>query len=969
MNAIMLTALTAAAPTLLTIAVTLLLRLKSAAKIPNSVRQTAIGVLFAAAGIILMQLQRYTPELAEYLSDVIPVCAAFVFGAPAGIIAAALKGAAFLLTSVFAGWSRTATADFITMLSAGAAACLIQRFFRRGKRPSVSGAMLFGIVGEGTHLLLLFLTNLDSVTDAYYIADRHIYMAAVSPLAIAAALCVHALLNKHNPFALRKREERSISSSIVRNLVIGIIIAYILTGAMTFAIQTNDVIMQTSEDLNSQLDTLDTEFDTMFQIEMTKTMNAIAYYPDIRMLEPLYTLSSGDITALYERKNISDKSTAEVLRFYADLYDVSQINVLDKNKTVLYSSKPDDIGKVIQDENIYQAINKNNSYVEARVSENGYACSSIRFFNESDVLKDAKYLQILYTQDFLSQKIKSYVSDSSEPFNIGETGFIAILPMEADEHGQRRPINSLLAESAISIPDGIKTFAPENYAENTLSSARWDDTRYYFYYRERAGYYCLSVMKYKSVMLQRNLSVMIVLLMELEIFTIAFLMIYSGIHIHITRNLRRVNGKLDEIRAGKLDTWLDVRPNREFVQLSDSINATVDTLEHYIAAEAARIDGELALAHTIQTNALPNVFPPYPNRREFEIYASMTPARKVGGDFYDFFFTDDDKLAFVIADVSGKGIPAALFMMTARATLKNLALQGNSLQDVFDTANKRLYESNPSLQFVTVWMGILDLRLGMLSYVNAGHTAPVLIRNGETALLAERSGFVLAGKRGSRYRSKELQLQPNDMLLMYTDGVTEAFNNAGELYGEKRLRALCGGAAGVDAQTLCETVKASVDAFSDGCTQADDITMLAIRYKGSVRKFEKLFAAEAARTRDAMDFTSDALNSCGCPPKAVNRMLVAVDEIFSNIAKYAYGRKQGTVRIGICAAPGEITLTFADSGVPFDPTAFVNPEIDALPAAERHIGGLGIFMTKKLMSRVEYAYADGENRLTLTLNY
>ncbi len=204
----------------------------------------------------------------------------------------------------------------------------------------------------------------------------------------------------------------------------------------------------------------------------------------------------------------------------------------------------------------------------------------------------------------------------------------------------------------------------------------------------------------------------------------------------MVKNIYRINDSLSAITEGNLDTVVNVRSHVEFEDLSDDINSTVDTLKRYIADAAARIDAELAFAKAIQHSALPSVFPPYPGRKEFDLHAAMFTAREVGGDFYDFYFVDDDTLAFLVADVSGKGIPAAMFMMQSKTLLKSCAESGMSVEQVFTTANEKLCEGNEAGMFVTAWMGLLNVKTGQLTFANAGHN-PLAAADPDTSLSAE----------------------------------------------------------------------------------------------------------------------------------------------------------------------------------------------------------------------------------------
>lgn len=309
----------------------------------------------------------------------------------------------------------------------------------------------------------------------------------------------------------------------------------------------------------------------------------------------------------------------------------------------------------------------------------------------------------------------------------------------------------------------------------------------------------------------------------------------------LTTPLSRLLEGVERISGGDLKTHIEVHTGDEIETLADAFNSMTANLEKYIhdltavTAEKERIGAELNVATQIQKDMLPNIFPPFPERREFDIYASMDPAKEVGGDFYDFFMVDESHLAVVMADVSGKGVPAALFMVIAKTIIKNQALTGNPLDQVFDRANDQLCENNGEGLFVTAFMGLLDLNTGDFTYVNAGHNAPLLRRkNGSYEYLQMDPGFVLAGLDGMRYESSQLELGEGDTLFLYTDGVTEALNPEEELFGEDRLRDALNDDRGRELRVseLLPYVRSALEEFAQGAEQADDITMLGITYWG-----------------------------------------------------------------------------------------------------------------------------------------
>ena len=394
-----------------------------------------------------------------------------------------------------------------------------------------------------------------------------------------------------------------------------------------------------------------------------------------------------------------------------------------------------------------------------------------------------------------------------------------------------------------------------------------------------------------------------------------------------------------------------------------------------VTAENERIGTELAVATRIQSNVVPNIFPPFPDRSEVDIYASMLPAKEVGGDFYDFFLIDDDHLGLVMADVSGKGVPAALFMMASKILVQNYTLTGRSPKQVLEAVNTQLCENNYEEMFVTVWLGVLNLATGRLTAANAGHEYPVLKKpDGSFELIRDKHGLVIGGMITSRYKEYEIQMEPGAKLFLYTDGITEATDANNVLFGTDRMiEALRRGENGEPRDVLC-AVDEALRNFVGEAPQFDDITMLCVQYNGrngeggaSVK--ELTVPAEVENIEAVTEFVDQELEALDCPLKAQMQIDVAVDEIFSNIARYAYAPEKGdvTIRLETEQTPLAVNLTFIDRGKPYDPLAKEDPDT-TLSADERQIGGLGIFVVKKTMDDMRYEYKDGQNILTLRKN-
>ncbi len=263
------------------------------------------------------------------------------------------------------------------------------------------------------------------------------------------------------------------------------------------------------------------------------------------------------------------------------------------------------------------------------------------------------------------------------------------------------------------------------------------------------------------------------------------------------------------------------------------VRHTIDLvrLQRDLERENERIRSELAMASRIQTAMLPGIFPAFPERKEFDIYASMDPVRRVGGDFYDFFFIDRDRLCLLIADVSGKGIPAALFMMASKIILADNAKSGKSPAKILQDTNESICANNPEGMFVTVWIGILDITTGVLTTSNAGHEYPALMHaNGQFELFKDRHGLVVGGMPGMKYHEHTLQLMPGSKLFVYTDGVPEATDAENALFGTERMLKALNAHTKDSPKQILHGVRAAVNEFVADMEQFDDLTMMCLEF-------------------------------------------------------------------------------------------------------------------------------------------
>ena len=532
---------------------------------------------------------------------------------------------------------------------------------------------------------------------------------------------------------------------------------------------------------------------------------------------------------------------------------------------------------------------------------------------------------------------------------------------------------------------------------------------------------------------QQNTSIRRTLLIFLVIMIFAALLISYG-SIVFARKLTDPIGKLTlevtKMDGGNLDSQIDITTGDEVEELGKAFNKMTGQLKEYITnlatatAEKERIRTELDLASQIQADMLPDPTHMLNGYKEFALYARMTPAKEVGGDFYDFFMVDEDHLAFIVADVSGKGVPASLFMVVASTLLRTRIMAGGTLADIVTEVNDSLCAVNKNGMFVTAWIGVLTISTGILTYVNAGHNPPLIgNRKNGYRYIRERSGFVLAGMDGITYNQKQTRLEPDEMIFLYTDGVSEANNEAGELYGEERLLNHLNDSRQTKPDKLSESVWNDVQEFQGEAEQFDDITMLAVNYHGGNEEenqqvdpdessenvvpdeveadipdeveadipdeveadmpdevetdmldetemdmpeeeaelYENTGTADLSRMQEIQTFLEKCLKNADVPKKYIRQLLVVSDEIVSNICFYSNAEE---VTVGCQVVGNEVMIFFEDDGIAFNPLSKEKPDVNET-LEQRKVGGLGIYMVCEMMNEVTYTHKNDKNRLTI----
>jgi sigma-B regulation protein RsbU (phosphoserine phosphatase) len=453
----------------------------------------------------------------------------------------------------------------------------------------------------------------------------------------------------------------------------------------------------------------------------------------------------------------------------------------------------------------------------------------------------------------------------------------------------------------------------------------------------------------------------------------------------VARPLKRLAFAADRLATGDFAAPLDATRRRDEVgRLTESFERMRKDLRRYIeeltttTAAKEKIASELAIAHQIQLGIVPKLFPPFPNRRDLDLFAVLEPARDVGGDLYDFALLDDDHLYVAIGDVSGKGVPASLLMAVGKTLLKSTVQGVRDPARALTLVNTELAEDNDSCMFITAFCGIINLRTGDLTFASAGHNPPLIVRGDKPVeILRRRPGPALAALQGSRYQNEAVRLAADDMLLLYTDGVTEAMNPANELFGEERLVELMRAAPLAGTRPCIESIVRAVHAHAAGAEQSDDITLLAVRVHSFPDAAGPRAAAEpapAARLTLAnrkeelprlVAWIDGLAETFALPPGLAASLNLALEEWVVNIVSYAYPDTAAhVIELRLWREGDTLRIEIEDDGRPFDPTAQAAPDTSA-PLEQRRIGGLGIHFIRKTMDGMSYHRRNDHNVLTL----
>ena len=776
------------------------------------IRQVITGIIFGVIACVLATCGSKTSGELIRLNDSAILCSGLIFGGPAGIIA----GVICSLYSYFVLFPTLSEFVRISLIVACVIAALYSAFARRfmfeNKMPSWIMGFFAGITMEVIHFNLLFSADVNDFSDILSVLNATTIPAIVSNgIAVAVPILIITIIAGEQ-VVLNTKSKARISQTVQAWLLGTVLVALVFSSIFTFSLQamianmdTESIMADTISDVKK--DIIDASDDNLLKI--TESIAA--------------EIKASDVT-----------DSKELIKI-AEAYNVDEINRANKDGIIYATTNDDyidfDMRQGEQSKEFMCLVDGTERNYVQRLMPLSYD-SSINMKYAGVRTSDGGFVQVGYSESRFYNDIKERITLSAVNRHIGSKGYVVITDNKFAYQSYRTDSDILY----LSDSSGPSIFGKmiKGADEYTIVKGNILNRDVFGMYTTAEGYYIIGIYPTDEAYFTRNIALYSNAFTEIIIFTLLFVVIYILIRVVVVNNIFKINKSLAQITGGNLDTVVDVRSNEEFSMLSSDINSTVDTLKRYIAEAASRIDAELQYAKDIQASALPQIEPNFVGKDEYELHACMFTAKEVGGDFYDFYYVDDNHLAITIADVSGKGIPAALFMMTSKTMLRNMVESGIPIEEAMTLANERLCENNDANMFVTVWAAIIDLETGLMEFGNAGHNYPVIRKkDGSFEFLKSRPGMVLAGMDGVRYRRNEHQLESGDILFLYTDGVTEATNINNELFGDDRLIDSLNRAykEKITMEEVCTSVKKDVDSFVDEAPQFDDITMLAYKFK------------------------------------------------------------------------------------------------------------------------------------------
>lgn len=789
------------AVTALYIAVTILLNRWIQNQKKTHALKLLVGLIYGGLSVLSTHFGVDYGHMMLNVRDMGPLSAGLFFFPTSGVIAGLIGGVERYIAGTFWGiGSYTRVACAISTILAGLLPPVIHYLALKRRKPSTLYAFFIGAVMEVFHMYVVFITHRDDMNMAYYVvrtcAPPMILFSALGLTGCSIGIRVQMGLWK-NPLRRLPRDEVPLSSRFQFWLFLVTSCLFLVNIFGAYEIQTQVSLQNARETLKASATDIRETYN-----HIRAAQDSVGTFLKSTVLSDARTVAYGLKSA---RPETIDSEHLEALR---EIYQLEALRIVDVEGTELCAA-----GTAVS----RYGATLNTLKDSATELVNGWLAAAAPL-NEG-------YVQAVLDPDDVNMAVNlEALNDSLAYFHVGAEGSfdIVVLPgiieVGTHQHLTQSPGD---IETLRSLPVG-------EFFEKTLfgsESLCW---------MERIGpsRTLLLTLPLSEIYESRNIQVYENTFADIILFTIIYMLISVLVQSIVVDNLQAVNHSLGKITHGNLNEVVSVRDSSEFASLSDDINMTVEVLKGYIAAAEQRIEKELEFAAAIQDAALPKNFKF--NRTDLELYAMMDPAKEVGGDFYDFFFIRQNIMALVIADVSGKGIPAALFMMRAKTAIRSLAVSGDQPSDIFYKANNTLCEGNDAEMFVTAWIGIIDLTTGLMRCANAGHEYPILLQNGgDYTLYKDRHGLALAAMEDMPFRSYELQLRPGDRIFVYTDGVPEAIDPNEQQYGIQRLIDKLNELKNMKMAQLLPMVRQDISDFVGGAEQFDDITMLGFTYYGT----------------------------------------------------------------------------------------------------------------------------------------
>ena len=768
-------------------------------------RRLVIGLIYGLCAVLSTHFGVDYSHMMLNVRDMGPLSAGLFFDPVSGVVAGLIGGIERYVAGTYWGvGSYTRIACSASTCLAGFVAAALHIYIFKRKKPSATYAFFMGAVMEVFHMYVVFITHRNDMAMAFYVvktcAPPMIAFTGLGMAASSTALRIYAGEWK-NPFRRMREEDIPVSQRFQFWLFAVTFAILALNLFFTFSVQTQTAIQNARDTLSAVSGDIRQTYDKLQQNR--DNTDALA--------EETARMEARTIAAAIDHAGGIENADAAFLERMRGIFGLHSVIAVDGNGNVAAAAG---------DSPVYAALLAGvmDGNAESEVAD----VSSVRV--AAGARCGSGVVQVALDRGNLAAALNlSGLDEALSYFHVGSSGtFDLIHDSSLVTMGSHKGLAltqdsmKLVREQPTEVCFRSKLFG----VDSLCRTERLDDRLV-----------LLAQLPMTEVYASRDIETYESAFGAIILFAVIYVLISMLVQTIVVQNLQLVNDSLDRITQGHLDEVVSVRNSSEFASLSDDINQTVSVLKGYIEAAEKRIEQELEFARRIQDSALPKNFA-FP-RRDFEIYATMDPAKEVGGDFYDFFFAGQNRLALVIADVSGKGIPAALFMMRAKTAIRGLAESGQAPAEILFRANNTLCEGNDAEMFVTVWLGIVDLATGRMQCANAGHEYPALMRaGGEFGLLKDKHGLALAAMEGMRYREYEIQMNPGDRLFVYTDGIPEAIDERVEQYGADRLVRALNAAKGASMEQALAAVRRDIADFAGGAEQFDDITMLGFTYLG-----------------------------------------------------------------------------------------------------------------------------------------